>query len=185
MKCPRLLRSSQDTVWPKTNRHSDEIKGGAEAPEDIEEATHDLLQVLISSSCVFSSAALSLPRPVMVIYLVGKGPLFLTGKSSARTRQESSEDGRDRASERTQGGGGNISPARVSQVTTTISLAAVMELELWPQAVREEEEKEKRRITCQYLFPQAAWIETDTLHSLSLPPEAGSRALPLFGIKRT
>lgn len=113
MKCPRLLRSSQDTVWPKTNRHSDEIKGGAEAPEDIEEATHDLLQVLISSSCVFSSAALSLPRPVMVIYLVGKGPLFLTGKSSARTRQESSEDGRDRASERTQGGGEYITGARL------------------------------------------------------------------------
>lgn len=28
----------------------------------------------------------------------------------------------------------------------------------------------KKRITCQYLFPQAAWIEKDTLHSLGLFP---------------
>lgn len=57
-----------------------------------------------------------------------------------------------------------------------------MEVEVWPQTVRGEE----KRITCQYLFPLAARIETDTLHSHSLfPAKANSRALPLFGIKRT
>lgn len=143
--------------------------------EDIEEAADDLLQVPISSPCLFSLACpfcgvppLLLTLPVMVIYLVGKGSSF----SPERDRQKGvgevqKRERRERSTNRSKEQ--KISLALVSQVTTTVSLTAVMELKLWPQTVRERLE-EKKRIPCQYLFPQAAWIEKDTLHSLSRPP---------------
>lgn len=90
----------------------------------------------------------------MVIYLVGKGLLFLTGESSARTRKESSEDGRDRASAHKERATENISSALVSQVMTTVSLAAVMELKLWPQTVREGGEKKELHVNiCSHRLP--------------------------------
>lgn len=87
----------------------------------------------------------------MVIYLVGKGLLFLTGESSARMRQEGSED---RASAHKEHGTQNMSSALVSQVMTTVSLAAVMELKLWPQTVREGGEKKELHVNiCSQRLP--------------------------------
>lgn len=113
----------------------------------------------------------------MIIYLIGKGLRFLTGESSSRTRQESSEDGRDRASAHRKYIMGAGLPGdddclpRSSKGT---------------EALATDSERRRAKKELQYLFPQAAQIETDTLHSLSPPPpKTSSRALPLFGIKRT
>lgn len=59
-----------------------------------------------------------------------------------------------------------------------------MQAEIGLQSESGDKKKErKKRITSQYLFPLAGWVETDTLHALSpFFPEANWRALPLFGI---
>lgn len=182
----RLPGSSRDTVGAKTNRPSDEMKGGAGARRILKKQQMTFFKFSSLFLVTFLSPRLLFAPPLMAIYLVGKGLLVLTGESSGRMGQESSGDGRDSVSAHKEYRAENISSALVSQVTTTVSLAAVMELKLWPQTVGEG--GGKKRITCQYLFPQAAWIETDTLHSLSPPPpptrttqkKASSRALLLF-----
>lgn len=98
----------------------------------------------------------------MIIYLIGKGLRFLTGESSARRRQESSEDGRDRVSAHRKYIMGAGLPGdddclpRSSKGT---------------EALATDSERRRAKKELQYLFPQAAQIETDTLHSLSPPPK--------------
>lgn len=78
--------------------------------------------------------------PVMVIYLVGKGSAFSPERDRQKgvrkvQKQERWERSTNRSKEQ------KISSALVSQVTTTVSLTAVMELKVWPQTVRERVEK--------------------------------------------
>lgn len=131
---------------------------------------------LCVSFSVFALPSPSFPltHPLMVIYLVGKGFAFSPNRSTTGREQESSGLGKER--EEREGAGRNgrkeqkIYHSRRSPrwhlLSLPLTLTAVMEVKAWPQTERGE----KKRITCQYLFPLAAWIETDTLHSLSLFP---------------
>lgn len=156
--------------------------------EDIEKATNDLLQVFIFfplsfSLCVFHS--LTVPRhspsfpftlPLMVIYLVGKGFAFSPERSTTgrqqkkkKAKQPQKKKGERRSGHKREKRTENISLVSVSPVTLTLPPTLPHSCNGSEGLATDSEGKEKR-ITCQYLFPLAAWIETDTLHSLSLFP---------------
>lgn len=151
------------------------------------------LRCVFLALCVFHPFALPSPsfpltHPLMVIYLVGKGSAFSPERSTTGREQKPRKR---KSTERREGAGRNGRKERKiyhscrspqwHELSLPLSLTAVMEVKVWPQT-----DGRKKRITCQYLFPLAAWIEKDTLHSLSLfPPKANSRALPLFRIRRT
>lgn len=114
----------------------------------------------------------------MVIYLVGKGFAFSPERSTTGRQQQKKKKGRA-ASEKERGERRsghkwekrteNISLVSVSPVTPTLPPTLPHSCNGSEGLATDSEGKEKR-ITCQYLFPLAAWIETDTLHSLSLFP---------------
>lgn len=128
-----------------------------------------------------------LALPVMVIYLVGKRAPLSHPRREFR-ENEGRKVQRERAHTRKMGTE-NILSVLVSQVTTTVSLAAVMELKLRAQTVREGGGKKKKNYMS--IFVSAGCLDRNR-YILFVPPappppppKASSRALPLFGIKRT
>lgn len=101
-----IVKGPRYTVWAKTNRHSGEVKDGTGGLEDIEEATDDLLQVLISSPCLFSLACFILWLAIAVVHSPSngylpcwKGLLFLTREREIDKKEagklRSKRDGRE------------------------------------------------------------------------------------------
>lgn len=144
------------------------------------------------SICVSPSPSFPLTLPLMVIYLVGKGFAFSPERTTTG-RQQKRDEQPQKKKERIEGAGTNCRKERKIYIigvglpgdTDSPPLALPHSCNGSEGLAKDSEGREKR-ITCQYLFPLAAWIETETLHSLSLfSPKANSRALPLFGIKRT
>lgn len=91
----------------------------------------------------------------MVIYLVGKGSSFSPERDRQKgVREVQKQERRERSTNRSKEQ--KISLALVSQVTTTVSLTAVMELKVWPQTVRERLEKKKKELhvnICSHRLP--------------------------------
>lgn len=186
------------------------MKGGMGGLEDIEKATNDLLQVFISSPCLscpvcfilWLCLAISLfptHSPANGYLPCWKGLRFLTGEIDNRTaarkkkntkntknrQPQKKKEGERRSGHKWEKRTENISLVSVSPVTPTLPPTLPHSCN-GSEGLATDSEGREKRITCQYLFPPAAWIETDTLHSLSrFPPKANSRALPLFGINRT
>lgn len=147
------------------------------------------------SDCASPSPSFPLTLPLMVIYLVGKGFAFSPERSTTGRRQEKEntkkrrpqkkKEGERRSGHKWEKRTENLSLVSVSPVTPTLPPTLPHSCN-GSEGLATDSEGREKRITCQYLFPPAAWIETDTLHSLSrFPPKANSRALPLFGINRT
>lgn len=154
--------------------------------EDIEKATNDLLRVsslppVFLALCASFSASASpspsfpLTHPLMVIYLVGKGFAFSPERSTTgRERTPSSlaqikgkgEESRCGRKERKKK---YISFMLVSPVTPALPPTLPHSCN-GSEGFGHRQRGERKRITSQYLFLPAAWIETDTLHSLSLFP---------------
>lgn len=109
----------------------------------------------------------------MVIYLVGKGFAFSPERDRQQDVSKAEQPRKKKSTERSRGRNGrkerkiyhSCRSPRWHRLSLPLSLTAVIEVKVWPQTERGREEK---RITCQYLFPLAAWVETDTLHSLRL-----------------
>lgn len=158
--------------------------------EDIEKATNDLLRVsslppVFLALCASFSASASpspsfpLTHPLMVIYLVGKGFAFSPERSTTgRERTPSSlaqikgkeeesrcEQERDKRMKK------NIYISFMSVSPVTPALPPTLPHSCnGSEGFGHRQRGERKRITSQYLFLPAAWIETDTLHSLSLFP---------------
>lgn len=185
-----LPRSRQDTVGAKTNRHSDEVKGGAGGLEDIEEAADDLLQVPISSPCLFSSACPFSGSPPLLFtpsngYLpCWKGLLFLTRERSTKRSQGSSEaretGEKHKQEQRTE----NIIGVGLPGDRDCLPHSCNGTEGLAADSERKAGEKKKNYMS---IFVPAGCLDGKRYITFSwlFPPKANSRALPLFGIKRT
>lgn len=136
------------------------------------------------------SPCFPLTLPLMVIYLVGKGFAFSPERTTTGRQQKKKKEN-ERKSRKKEWAqmvekNGNIYHWCRSPRWHWLSPPTLPHSCNGSEGLAKDSEGREKRITCQYLFPLAAWIETDTLHSLSLfSPKANSRALPLFGIKRT
>lgn len=136
--------------------------------------------VPLSSSSFYSLTTFA-PFPThcqMVIYLVGKGSAFSPARSTTAAAMAEKKKRRSRAAPRKRSGRKwekgteNISLVSVSPATPTLPPTLPHRCN-GSGGLATDSEGRVERITCQYLFPAAAWIETDTLHSLSLvsPPK--------------
>lgn len=116
-----------------------------------------------------------LTLPLMVIYLVGKGSAFSPARSTTGRRQKKKKPGSlgKRSGRKWEKRTENISLVSVSPATPTLPPTLPHSCN-GSEGLATDSEGREERITCQYLFPPAAWIETDTLHSLSLffPPQS-------------
>lgn len=114
----------------------------------------------------------------MVIYLVGKGSAFSPARSTTaaavakKKKKRSWAAPRKRSGRKWEKGTENISLVSVSPATPTLPPTLPHRCN-GSEGLATDSEGREERITCQYLLPAAAWIETDTLHSLSLvsPPK--------------
>lgn len=138
--------------------------------EDIEKPTNDLQvsSLPMSVSLPTASAVLfffPLTHSLMVIYLVGKGSAFSPARSTTGREREPREERSRRQGEKERGIYHScLFPRRHPALPPTL-----------PHSCNGSEGSAtdggmRKRITCQYLFPPAARIESDTLHSLSLFP---------------
>lgn len=133
----------------------------------------------ISSLLFLSHVFYSLPPPsfplthhLMVIYLAGKGFAFSSERFTTARHGKEREwcKGDDRITRKSRDiKKKNVSFMSVSPVTLTLPPTLPHSCNASKGLATDRKEGEKR-IICQYLFPPAAWIETDTLHSFSLFP---------------
>lgn len=137
---------------------------------------------LSSSSCCSLTTIGPFPTHcLMVIYLAGKGSAFSLARSTvaAMAKKKKKEEpsraaSRKRSGRKWEKGTENISLVSVSPATLTLPPAPPLRCN-GSEGLATDSEGREERITCQYLFPAAAWIETDTLHSLSLVPPPQSQ----------
>lgn len=131
-------------------------------------------------------ASFPLAHPLMVIYLAGKGFAFSpAGWATGREQRARRRRAKERENRQQKKGKKRIYIIRVGlprRHRLSPTLTDAMEAKL----LATDTEGREKIITCQYLFPLAGLDRNRYItFSWSFPPEDNSRALPLFGIKKT